>query len=75
MAPLRIIAVFTEPVYGSEIGTPSMRTTIWRSASPRVESFASPREFVRELKRKAGLADWSQRVECFRYRVESFPAS
>ncbi len=39
------------------------------------DSIGDAREFVRELKRKAGLpADhWSQALECFRYTAESIP--
>ena len=38
------------------------------------ESLPDPAEFLRHLKQKAGLAanHWSDRVEVFRYRTESF---
>ena len=37
-------------------------------------SLPEPRAFVTELLLKAGLAQWSPRIECLRYGVESFPA-
>ncbi len=39
------------------------------------DSIAEAREFVRELKRKAGLSPqhWSPALECFRYTTESIP--
>jgi len=38
------------------------------------KTLPEPSAFVAELLRKAGLAEWSRRIECFRYGVESFPA-
>jgi AmmeMemoRadiSam system protein A len=39
------------------------------------KTLPEPGAFVAELKRKAGLAEWSRRIECFRYGAESFPTA